>query len=459
MKTIKSYLLLILFFNAFSQDIPISDSINLDSTNTDLTTTKSDNTLSNTDITTIKSDNPVTDMQNTDSSQANSDTALSKTDSSQVNSDITLPNTDSKPANSDITLPNTDSKPSNSDITLPNTDSKPSNSDITLPNTDSKPANNSDTTLPTIEPSNGNTTETTIPIIPIKPRIILLGFSLFQRPIRSLVTFKVYFKRFLASILSRFLYFTVNINYLRRLRFLEEQKANCTLITSDDDNMIYNCSVPVDENKDFTMSVNDDFEFVGLNPDLIISSYANNTMKTLSNQKGDIFEKGVLILTNSTLTQEDMTFTIEGYLMEGELKDKQVTLSFDENGNGNLVNATCNVNDKGNKKYELVCTSNKKIKAHLEGVMGKTSDKPLLIHMADANEDLVDLQSPAIRYKAKKSSSGISGGAIAGIIIGCCAALFAGLIIAYLCRRQTKPPIQQTSSLELNSSNQIQNNI
>jgi len=91
--------------------------------------------------------------------------------------------------------------------------------------------------------------------------------------------------------------------------------------------------------------------------------------------------------------------------------------------------------------------------------MGKTSDKPLLIHMADVNEDLVDLQSPNIHYKSKKSSSGISGGAIAGIIIGCCPALLAGLIIAYLCRRQTKPPIQQISSLELNSSNQIQNNI
>ena len=113
--------------------------------------------------------------------------------------------------------------------------------------------------------------------------------------------------------------------------------------------------------------------------------------------------------------------------MEGELNDKQVTLSLDENGNGNLVNISCDVNDQGNKKYQLVCSSNKKIKAHLEGVMGKTSsDKLLLIHMADAN--------------------------------GCCVALIAALVAAFLCSRKAKPPIEQTSTLEINSSNAIKNN-
>jgi hypothetical protein len=75
-----------------------------------------------------------------------------------------------------------------------------------------------------------------------------MGFGLFQRLLRNLVTFRVYFKRFLTRASSRHLYFTVVTNYLRRLRVLEEQTANCTLITSDDnDDMTYNCSVPVDE--------------------------------------------------------------------------------------------------------------------------------------------------------------------------------------------------------------------
>ena len=234
MKTIVFYLLLMLVFNVFSDDAApiISDSINFDSLNTDSSLTNSDN-----------------NMPNIESSLTNSDNSLSNIDSSLLNSDINMPNTESLPKNSDITLS-------------------------------------------TIDHSNGNETQSSAPIYSVKPRIILLGFGLFQRPIRSLVTFKVYFKRFLTIISPRFLYFTVNLNYLRRLRVLKEKKTNCTLITADDDDdMTYNCSVPVDENKDLIMSANDDFEFEGLNPDLIISSYAKSTMKSLSYQKGISLKK------------------------------------------------------------------------------------------------------------------------------------------------------------------------
>jgi hypothetical protein len=459
MKTIEFYLLLILFFNVLEQEksSPTIDSFNSDSTISDLDSKNSDINMPNTDSSTTNSDNT---LVNSDSSATNSDNPLVNSDSSTSNSDNPLVNSDSSTANSDNTLVNSDSSTANSDNPLSNTDSSKANSDNPLVNSDSS-TSNSDFILSTIDPSNGNTTQTTTPIISVRPKIVLLGFGLFRRPIRSLVTFKVYFKRFLVRIASRLLYMTVNTNYLRRLRVLEEQKANCTLITPDEeDDMAYNCNVSVDPNKNFTMSANGDFDFVGLNPDLIISSYANSTMKSLSSQTDDIFAEGILTLENSILSQDDKTFKIEGYLMEDELKDKQVLLSLDENGNGNLVNVTCNVNDKGSKKYELVCTSNKKVKAHLEGVMGKTSDKPLLIHMADPNEDLVDIQSPAINYKAKKSSSGgLSGGAIAAIIIVCCVALIASLVTAFLIKRQSKPPIQEFSAVDLNSSNQIKNTI
>ena len=62
-----------------------------------------------------------------------------------------------------------------------------------------------------------------------------------------------------------------------------------------------------------------------------------------------IFEKGILTFTDSTLTNKDKIFIIDGNLMEDELNDKWVILSFDENGDGNLFNASCNVNDNGSK--------------------------------------------------------------------------------------------------------------
>ena len=88
---------------------------------------------------------------------------------------------------------------------------------------------------------------------------------------------------------------------MRRLRVLEEQTANCSLISNEANDMVYNCSVPVDENTDFTMSAKDDFVFEGVDPDLVVSSYANSTMKSLSSQTDDIFKNGVLVLTDSTL--------------------------------------------------------------------------------------------------------------------------------------------------------------
>ena len=455
---------------------------------TKITDSKETNLVDTTSITELKETNLVDTTSTTDSKETNLADTTSTTDTKETNLADTTSTTNSKETNLADTTSTTDSKETNLADTTSTTNSKETNLVDTTSTTNSKETNLADTTsttnsketnldttsttdsketnldtTSTTDSTNGNQTDPSFPSTTIKPRLILVGFGGFQRPIRVLVIFKVYFKRFLIKISSKFLYFTVNIFYTRRLRYLEEVKQNstCILISPEDnDNMAYNCSVPVEENKDFTMSANDDFVFENLSPDLIISSYANSTMKSLSSLINDPYEGGFLTLTNSTLTQDDMTFRIEGYLMEDEsLNDKQVTLSLDQNGDGNLVNVTCNVNDKGNKKYELVCTSDKKIKAHLEGVMGKTSGKPLLIHMANNTKDLVDLKLPINNYNSKNSSNGLSGGAIAGIVIACCVALIAAAIVAYFCVRDPKPPVQEATALELYTSKESGNNI
>ena len=458
MKGLQFYLLLLTFINFCSEisgnelnkeeDKTISDSINSDLEITDSTiisssATNSDTSLSTTDSTPTSS---ISDT-NTDSLSYSQDIIDLSTTNSDTSSDTNLDaNSDTTSSTSGSTIASTIS-----DTTL-NTESQ-----TTTPVIIDLPTKNPIIDLTTDDLSSGNSTQK------VKPRIILLGFGLFQRPIRSLVTFKVYFKRFLAKLKSNLLHFTVNVNYLRRLRLLEEQRADCTLI-SDENNgdMAYNCSVPVDPNKEFTMSANDDFVFgegEGEEREFIISSYANKTMKILSSQTGDLFENGILTLTDSTVKQDGNIFIIEGNLMEGELNDKQVTLSLDEDGNGNLVNVTCNVNNLGSQKYQLVCSSNKKVKAHLNGVMGKTSSKPLLINMKNDSDDEVDIDSSSMNHiYPKKSSSGLSGGAIAGIIIACLVALIAAAVATFLCNRGYKPALDQTSNnLKLNSSNSVQN--
>jgi len=200
--------------------------------------------------------------------------------------------------------------------------------------------------------------------------------------------------------------------------------------------------------KDLRCQQNNDFVFGnGEEREFIISSYANKTMKTLSSQTGDNFENGILTLTDSTVKQDGKKFIIEGTLMEGELDVKKVTLSLDEEGKGDLSNVTCDVNNLGSRKYQLVCSSNKKVKAHLNGVMGKASDKPLLINMKNDNEDLVDIDSSSPKnfiYAKKYNSDGISGGAIAGIIIACCVALVIALVTASLLNKKPKPALDQS---------------
>ena len=56
------------------------------------------------------------------------------------------------------------------------------------------------------------------------------------------------------------------------------------------------------------------------------------------------------------------------------------------------------------------------------------------------------------RYTYVKSSSGLSGGAIAGIVIACVVALAAASIAAIMLRKPT-PPVENTTIVDLKTDN------
>ena len=56
------------------------------------------------------------------------------------------------------------------------------------------------------------------------------------------------------------------------------------------------------------------------------------------------------------------------------------------------------------------------------------------------------------RYIYNKSSSGLSGGAIAGIVIACVVALAAASIAAVMLRKPT-PPVDNTTIVDLKTEN------
>lgn len=282
-------------------------------------------------------------------------------------------------------------------------------------------------------------------------KYILVGFDSYNRvPERNIIIFFIYFRRIL-GIIPKFLTFPINIRYLERLRGLEDVKKDITCVREskeNDDNMYFNCSLDVDDKNISKISVENNFIFNETDSDVILSSLANKTMDNIQEQTGDQFKRGYIILKESELEQNYKTnFKLKGESSE-TIKDKKVTLCLDEKGNGILKNVTCDTTNKGNNKYELSCSSNNAVTAHLNGVSGVTSDKTILVEMKEGKPDLVEIYSSKNRFNKNSSSSGLTAGAIVGIIFACLVALAAVAVVIVLCN--TKPKIsEKPATLEL----------
>jgi hypothetical protein len=256
--------------------------------------------------------------------------------------------------------------------------------------------------------------------------------------------------------------FHVNVNYWRRLRFLEQKEANCTKNLEEGDDTHYSCTIlDIDPNKTISsISSNNDYEFnngthvINNEFDLIKSSFANSTSKFIDKQITDDLSN-VNSFNNATLiSQNSTTFVISG-VSEKPINDKVIIISIDENNDGRLTNITCDINPLEDLKYEFICKPKQIIKTNLQGSMGKTpSGQNIVINFSEDKDgkinDYINIDNPEkedtfiINKNYRKSSSGISGGAIAGIVIACAAGLIAIVIICVACRKPSKPPIQES---------------
>ena len=321
-----------------------------------------------------------------------------------------------------------------------------------IPDTTSEETNKEDDSksLPTVAPYIPRTIQKET------PTLILLGFGNFERPYdhTELIIFKVYFKRIHGTITSEFLMIPLVINYISRLRQLYEIYSDCRRITNYNNSydIIYNCSAPIRKDS-YHFNVSTDGEGLMFNyldeeeeVNYILSSRAKLTKNSIQLETSSDLEDGVIILDETVLYQNETYFTLTGHSTE-DIIDSKVTLYLDKNGNGNSTNLICDIQSLKNIYYEklginymIECHPNQRIRAHFQWVSGKTnSNKNIIISFLDENEDLIDIDSnnDFNTIKSNKSSSSkLSGGAIAGIVIGSIFGVIGIIVLIVCCYRK-----------------------
>ena len=487
MKDIAFFLFLILFFESF---IRISNSTLRKLADTTSEPTSIITVISDTISTSIDSSSP--DISSSDTSTINMDISSSNLDATNsesidnISTDISTSSTLDTSSNiADITTTSLDTEKASSGLTdltssltteptieitslLTEINSVTETEEITSSSIESLNNTSSSDTYVSTDTTNLNDTDEVSYIIndTVRTRVLLIGFGGYKRSTRSIVLLKVYFLRIEGKFKSTlYLFFKVKINYNRILRSLEpesEEEANCIRLSEEnDDKMEYNCSINVDGNKEISQmkAVENSFQIGNKtyreSTDAFFSSYANSTFEQLNFLGANPFEK-LDILSESILQENSNSFTIIGEIKNlTNYNQTEVILSLDPNGNGDLKNVTCSIKKLENIKYQLDCYPKTSIKGRLDGVNGKTNEgRTLLIHKANNTDDYVDILITNPVKASKNSSGGLSGGAIAGIVLACCAALIAAGLAIYFCniKKPVKPPVNASEMEMYNSS-------
>ena len=283
------------------------------------------------------------------------------------------------------------------------------------------------------------------------------------------VAFVVFYKVIIGTyILPYRMTVKVKITYNNRLlRYLEEKEevAECIRYTNDTATDIkYNCTFQVRNNSIIEKVTSDgEFKFDGMDesiaPIITMSSLVNETMRQngIQNAQEDLEKTQFFLLNNTILEENGLRFKLMGEMIDNNFpEDQKVVLMFDEKGDGKIKNATCNVNKIEGKIYELDCLAEKSINAHLNGVNGITNSQnpsKLIIYMKPNGDEILNTGSNNMGLYNRGSSSGLSGGAIAGIVIACIIALICITIGVMICRKTSIGTSLQESSLGVNSNN------
>ena len=143
--------------------------------------------------------------------------------------------------------------------------------------------------------------------------------------------------------------------------------------------------------------------------------------------------------------ENDGKFDIKGAMNNDitPIKDQNLDLAISTS-----QNLTCTVSGSTDSSV-ITCDTNKESmpETDLHGKSGLTSNNnKVYLTMINGNSTIKEGEYEAATSPTyRKSSSGLSGGAIAGIVIACVVVLIAAAVAAIMLRKPTPPPVDNTT--------------
>ena len=263
---------------------------------------------------------------------------------------------------------------------------------------------------------------------------------------------------------------------LRLLQTVEENNVITECIMDKEDEggtSTFNCSAEsnkkpeaVGSKSDFTFYQDNDEPMENLAGDnLVITSQAYEdatNLKAVPNTSN-------FVTLNGEVNSKSKSFIISGYLKGNEVGKSQlvnnateIDFTFFDNSSTTPLeerkrNMKCKVTNNKEEKYEITCKPESDFQGNIHQASGNFSDTSLTLNLKE-DKDYVKINTmddnPNKAY-FRKNSSGLSGGAIAGIIIGLVAALIIFAIIALYLKGPNAPIINYSSVQGLSSTDNM----
>jgi hypothetical protein len=336
------------------------------------------------------------------------------------------------------------------------------------------------------ENPSGNTTQPTVEeTLPTTPKntgrknalIQLIAFNSFKaEPREEIITFRTYFI-YINIYPARYVLIRIAIKSTKGFRNLDDgdvikkEPANCSISKEDENktegNVRYDCNAKKDSGAVVTnvTVLNVTFSEPKLNmEDINYSEEAALAAAQLSSQTQEINK--MFTLNGGRLTTYPNYFIITGEITDEDFKpnygitDSLILKVVDNSTDPSTAyNVSCKAQDNGNNNYEFRCTPEEGVKGSIYLSTITDGKKNAVSLNLTRGNDSVDYSknstTPTTNINKgiatyRKSSSGLSGGAIAGIVIACCVVLIIATLVAIMMRKSavvTAPLQTQTPSI------------